>query len=65
MLGLAAYKIGDSQYGDVWANDGCGEIGRQLDLAADIQDIDGCALFSYQNLRGNDTLFQTVQERWK
>lgn len=65
VLGLAAYKIGDSQYGDVWANDGCGEIGRQLDLAAGIQDIDGCALFSYQNLRGNDTLFQTVQERWK
>lgn len=65
VLGLAAYKIGDSQYGDVWASDGCSEIGRQLDLAASIKDIDGCALFSCKNLCDNDTLFQTVQERWK
>lgn len=65
VLGLAAYKIGDSQYGEVWANDGCNEIGRQLDLAASIKGIDGCALFSCKNLRDNDTLFQTVQERWK
>ena len=65
VLGLAAYKIGDSQYGEVWANDGCSEIGRQLDLAASIKGIDGCALFSCKNLRDNDTLFQTVQERWK
>lgn len=65
VLGLAAYKIGDNQYGDVWANDGCNEIGRQLDLASSIKGIDGCALFSCKNLRDNDTLFQTVQERWK
>lgn len=65
VLGLAVYKIGDSQYGEVWANDGCSEIGRQLDLAASIKGIDGCALFSCKNLRDNDTLFQTVQERWK
>ena len=64
VLGLAAYKIGDSQYGTVWQNDGCAEIGRQLDLSREIDGVSGCAVFSFRNLEQTDGLSDVLQQKW-
>ncbi|MDO5784051.1 MAG: family 10 glycosylhydrolase [Eubacteriales bacterium] len=64
ILGLAAYKIGDAQYGTVWQNDGCAEIGRQLNLSREISGIRGCAVFSCRNLEQTAGLDSILQQKW-
>ncbi len=64
ILGMAAYKIGDATYGDVWESDGCAEIGRQIDLARTIDGVDGCALFSLRNLESNESLCDVLADKW-
>lgn len=64
ILGLAAYKIDDATYGDVWKNDGCAEIGRQIDLIHHVDGIGGCAVFSYRNLENIDGLAEQLRSKW-
>ncbi|HBI64768.1 MAG TPA: hypothetical protein DDX51_06585 [Clostridiales bacterium] len=64
VLGLAAYKIGSTEYTDVWRTDGCAEIARQLDLAHSIDGIDGCAVFSARNLTATDGLSDVLRQAW-
>lgn len=64
ILGLAAYKIGDAQYGDMWLNDGCAEIGRQIDLSRKIDGIAGCAIFSFRNVEQTPSLDSILQQKW-
>ena len=65
VLGLASYKIGDSTYGTVWETDGCGEIGRQIDLARSIEGIDGFALFSCRDLTKSSDLSEMLKGKWE
>ncbi len=65
VLGLASYKIGDSTYGTVWDTDGCGEIGRQIDLARSIEGIDGFALFSCRDLTKSSDLSEMLKGKWE
>ncbi|MCD8357568.1 MAG: family 10 glycosylhydrolase [Clostridia bacterium] len=64
ILGLATYKIEDSTYGSVWEKDGCAEIGRQIDLARSLSDIDGFAIFSYRDLTEKSGLDDVLKEKW-
>lgn len=64
ILGLAAYKIGDAQYSDVWQTDGCAEIGRQIDLSREIDGISGCAVFSLRNMEQTAGLSDMLQQKW-
>lgn len=64
ILGLAAYKIGDAQYGAVWQDDGCAEIGRQIDLCRSIDGIRGCAVFSCRNLEQTAGLDSILRQKW-
>lgn len=50
VIGLAAYKIGDTASGDVWKNNGVEELSRQLKLCRKQRGVDGVAVFSYHNL---------------
>lgn len=50
ILGLAAYKIGSTEYTDVWRTDGVAEIARQIELGRSIENVSGFAIFSYRNL---------------
>ena len=63
ILGLAAYKIGDSEQGSIWESDGCAEISRQLDLVRQTKNIDGYAVFSYQNLETTDGLSDLLAQK--
>lgn len=64
ILGLAAYKIGSTDYTDTWRTDGCAEISRQLSLAREIDGVDGCAVFSYRNLEQTDGLSDVLKAAW-
>ena len=64
ILGLAAYKIGSTDYTDTWRTDGCAEIARQLSLVREIDGVDGCAVFSYRNLEQTDGLSETLKQAW-
>lgn len=64
ILGLAAYKIGSTNYGSVWQSDGCAEIGRQLDQMRSMDGIHGCAVFSYRNLEVTDGLSELFRTKW-
>ncbi len=64
ILGLAAYKIGSTEYTDTWRMDGNAEISRQLNLMRDIDGVDGCALFSYRNLEQTDGLSDVLKQAW-
>ena len=62
IIGLAAYRIGDGTSHAVWQSDGCGEIGRQLDLLRQLDGISGYALFSYRNLEQTAGLREQLQK---
>ena len=64
ILGLAAYKIGSSDYTECWRTDGCAELARQIALAREIEGVDGCALFSFRCLEQTDGLSDTLRQLW-
>ncbi len=63
LIGLAAYKCGDAENGEIWQNDGVGEIGRQIDRIRSIEEIDGYAIFSYSNLETTDGLSALLEQK--
>lgn len=63
IVGLAAYKIGDADSGEVWKSDGIGELSRQLTLCRKRNGVDGVAVFSYHNLSQQQGLRKKLHQQ--